>query len=52
MTKRSFVVSALLAVLLGGGVVLAQMPKDNVSGKRHPNLAAAQRSPLRPMKKS
>ncbi len=43
MTKRSLVVSALLAVLLGGGAVLAQMPKDNVSGKRHPNLAAAQR---------
>ena len=22
---------------------MAQLPKDNVSGKRHPNLAAAQR---------
>ena len=32
-----------MAVLLGGGVVLAQRPKDNVSAKRHPNLAAAQR---------
>ena len=43
MTKRSLVSSAVVAVLLGGGVVLAQMPKDNVSGRRHPNLAAAQR---------
>ena len=43
MTKRSFVASAVVALLLGGGVVLAQMPKDNISGRRHPNLAAAQR---------
>jgi hypothetical protein len=43
MTKRSLVASAVVAVLLGGGAVLAQMPKDNVSAKRHPNLAAAQR---------
>jgi len=35
---------ALLAVaLIGGGVAVAQKPVDNVSGKRHPNLAAAQR---------
>jgi hypothetical protein len=37
-----------LAVLIGlllviGGVAIAQRPKDNVSGARHPNLAAAQR---------
>lgn len=31
------------AVLLCGGVVLAQKPAQNVSPKRHPNLAAAQR---------
>jgi len=43
MTKRSLVASAVLAVLLGGGVVLAQMPQDNVSERRHPNLATAQR---------
>jgi hypothetical protein len=43
MTRRSLVASAVVAVLLGGGVVLAQMPKDNVSARRHPNLAAAQR---------
>ena len=43
MTKRTFIASAVVALLLGGGVVLAQMPKDNISGRRHPNLAAAQR---------
>ena len=43
MTKRSLVAGAVLALLLGGGVVLAQIPKDNVSARRHPNLAAAQR---------
>jgi len=43
MTKRSMLTGAALALLLGGGVVLAQMPKDNVSARRHPNLAAAQR---------
>ena len=31
------------AVLLCCGVVLAQAPKQNVSPKKHPNLAAAQR---------
>jgi hypothetical protein len=30
-------------MLLGCGALLAQRPKDNVSAKRHPNLAAAQR---------
>lgn len=40
LVARSF---ALLAGLLGRGTVLAQRPKDNVSEKRHPNLAAAQR---------
>jgi hypothetical protein len=29
--------------LIGGGLAVAQKPADNVSGKRHPNLAAAQR---------
>ena len=31
------------ATLVGGGVAIAQKPTDNVSGRRHPNLAAAQR---------
>jgi hypothetical protein len=30
-------------VLLVAGVVVAQPPKNNVSGARHPHLAAAQR---------
>jgi outer membrane murein-binding lipoprotein Lpp len=32
------------SLLLAGGIAVAQRPKENVSGKRHPNLAAAQRS--------
>jgi len=43
MTKRSLLAGAVVAVLLGGGAVLAQMPRDNVGERRHPNLAAAQR---------
>jgi len=44
MMKANVVVRSLLAVsLLCGGIVLAQKPMQNVSGKRHPNLAAAQR---------
>lgn len=31
------------AALVGGGMAVAQKPVDNVSGKKHPNLAAAQR---------
>lgn len=31
------------AALVGGGIAVAQKPVDNVSGKKHPNLAAAQR---------
>jgi len=30
-------------MLLVGGVAVAQRPKQDVSGRRHPNLAAAQR---------
>jgi gas vesicle protein len=43
MRMKELVAGTVLAVLLGGGAVLAQKPKDNVSEKRHPNLAAAQR---------
>ncbi len=35
--------AVLAAALIGGGVVLAQKPVDDISGKKHPNLAAAQR---------
>jgi hypothetical protein len=34
---------ALGVVLVCAGLAVAQKPVDNVSGKRHPNLAAAQR---------
>ena len=36
-------ICSLAALLLAGGVVLAQKPERDISGKRHPNLAAAQR---------
>lgn len=41
--SKSLVGVALAAALIGGGVAVAQKPVDNVSGKKHPNLAAAQR---------
>jgi hypothetical protein len=44
MTKTRFALGAVLILaLICGGLAVAQMPKDNVSGKKHPNLAAAQR---------
>ena len=43
MTKTRLALGGVLSLaLICGGVAVAQMPKDNVSGKRHPNLAAAQ----------
>ena len=44
MTKARFALSTVLgAALICSGVALAQKPVENVSGKKHPNLAAAQR---------
>jgi hypothetical protein len=44
MTKAKFALSTILgATLICSGVALAQKPVENVSGKKHPNLAAAQR---------
>jgi hypothetical protein len=40
--KRA-IVGGVGAVLLCGVVALAQAPQRNISGGRHPNLAAAQR---------
>jgi len=37
----TFIVGSLL---LAGGIAVAQRPKENVSPRRHPNLAAAQRA--------
>ena len=42
MTKSRILATVLASILLIAGVVLAQ-PKENISGARHPNLAAAQR---------
>jgi len=44
MTIRKVVLSGLITgSLLCGGILLAQKPPRNVSPRRHPNLAAAQR---------
>jgi hypothetical protein len=43
LTKRNSILSLGAALLLLGGLALAQRPKENVSPGRHPNLAAAQR---------
>jgi len=41
--KNSILAIALGSLLLIGGIAIAQPPKRNVSGARHPNIAAAQR---------
>ena len=44
MTIRKVVLSGFMTgSLLCGGILLAQKPPRNVSPRRHPNLAAAQR---------
>jgi len=44
MTKARIVLStALGAALICGGMAMAQKPVDNISDKKNPNLAAAQR---------
>jgi hypothetical protein len=44
MKSSKFVLGSILGTaLIVGSVAVAQAPKENVSGKRHPNLAAAQR---------
>jgi hypothetical protein len=43
MTKKRILAVTLGSLFLIGGAAIAQAPKDNVSGARHPNLAAAQR---------
>lgn len=42
MRKRVLLSGLLGALLLIGGVSVAQKPERDISGKRHPNLAAAQ----------
>jgi hypothetical protein len=43
MIKTRVFAAVLGASILIGGAALAQRPKENISGARHPNLAAAQR---------
>ncbi|HUH64288.1 MAG TPA: hypothetical protein VLZ50_14875 [Terracidiphilus sp.] len=44
MSNRNWMLGSALGVaLLASGVTIAQRPERNVSGARHPNLAAAQR---------
>lgn len=42
-TRTALLTSAAGFGLLLGGLAQAQRPKENISGARHPNLAAAQR---------
>jgi hypothetical protein len=41
--KKSFATSLAVLMLLVGAAATAARPERNVSGRRHPNLAAAQR---------
>jgi hypothetical protein len=43
LTNRNSLLKLAGALVLLGGLAIAQRPRDNVSGGRHPNLAAAQR---------
>jgi hypothetical protein len=43
MKKNRLLTAVLGSMLLLGGVAIAQNPARNISGARHPNLAAAQR---------
>ena len=42
-TLATSLAGALIALAVGGGLVIAQAPKENVSKALHPNLARAQR---------
>jgi hypothetical protein len=42
-TKKLILSGALGAVTFVGGFAIAQLPVDNISSHKHPNLAAAQR---------
>ena len=43
LTNRNSLLKLAGALVLLGGLAIAQMPKENISGRLHPNLAAAQR---------
>ena len=40
--KASYAAGAALFIILGAGATWAQKPVDDISSKKHPNLAAAQ----------
>jgi hypothetical protein len=41
--KKTITFPLVSSLLLVGGIAVAQRPKQDISGRRHPNLAAAQR---------
>ena len=43
MVRTHVAIAVLGFLLVFGGVAIAQRPRENVSGARHPNIAAAQR---------
>jgi hypothetical protein len=44
MTRTSFILGgALSAAMFAGGFAIAQLPVNNISSQKHPNLSAAQR---------
>jgi hypothetical protein len=43
MTSSRLLTTIPALAILIGGLALAQRPKENVSARRHPNIAAAQR---------
>jgi hypothetical protein len=42
-TSKVLAAVVLALAMIGGSVAVGQRPVENISGKRHPNLAAAQR---------
>ena len=40
---KKYLILNVAGLLVLGGMAVAQRPKENVSGARHPNIAAAQR---------
>ncbi len=43
MAKIRILIALLGSLLVIGGIAIAQRPERDISGRRHPNLAAAQR---------
>jgi hypothetical protein len=41
--KATYAIGATLLLILGASATWAQKPAEDISGKKHPNLAAAQR---------